>query len=111
MMLRTIYVSVLGLAMSMPVWACNQGFGPGGCVDLPEPLGPVELCILDCLPVSYVQFGNFALAKSQLSNGFEVMGWAGPCWSAELGQCPDIYHQAFEDLHTNAQRVNRAQFH
>ncbi len=105
---------LLAAAVSLPSisLACNQGFGPGGCVpDAPDPTGPAELCILDCKPVQYTQFGLFALATSTLANGYSVLGWAGPCQLDNLSLCPDIYNQAFADLYIAAQRANRAQYH
>lgn len=107
------------LLLSLCVWCaspvfanCNQGFGPGGCVpESPALLGPAELCIIDCKPVQYTQFGLFALATSTLANGYSVLGWAGPCQLDNLSLCPDIYNQAFEDLYIAAQRANRAQYH
>jgi len=108
-----LLILVSALLVSMAANAnCNQGFGPGGCVpESPALLGPAELCIIDCKPVQYTQFGLFALATSTLANGYTVLGWAGPCQLDNLSLCPDIYNQAFQDLYITAQRANRAQYH
>lgn len=108
-----LLILVSALLVSMAANAnCNQGFGPGGCVpESPALLGPAELCIIDCKPVIYTQFGLFALATSSLGNGYSVLGWAGPCQLDNLSLCPDIYNQAFQDLYITAQRANRAQYH
>jgi len=112
-MLIRLLLLVVAVLFSASVFAnCNQGFGPGGCVpESPDPIGPAELCILDCKPVQYTQFGLFALATSTLANGYSVLGWAGPCQLDNLSLCPDIYNQAFADLYIAAQRANRAQYH
>ena len=74
------------------------------------PFGPGELCLKDaCSPVTYFWVGAKAVAESRLLNGYEVMGWAGPCLNEDVAQCPDIFNQAFADLRTNALRSNRAQ--
>ena len=111
-MKRSSLLLVSTLLFSVSAVACNQGFGPGGCVsETPDPSGPKELCILECRSVQYTQFGLFALATSTLANGYSVLGWAGPCQMDNLTLCPDIYNQAFQDLYITAQRANRAQYH
>lgn len=112
MLIRSL-LFVAAVSISASAFAnCTQGFGPGGCVpETAAPVGPTELCILDCHPVQYTQFGLFALATSVLDNGYSVLGWAGPCQLDNLSLCPDIYNQAFQDLYITAQRANRAQSH
>lgn len=92
--------------------------GPGPCIpgcvgsSFPTdgPFGPSELCLQDsCSPVSYTWFGNLVVAESTLPNGYEVMGWSGPCLESTMAQCPDILNQAFSDLRTTALRAYRAQ--
>jgi hypothetical protein len=95
------------------------GFGPNpscipGCVALPEPpvelSGPPVLCIREvCVPVVYSWVGSKAVAESTLPNGYEVLGWSGPCFHADRTQCPFIFGQAFSDLQINAARADRAQ--
>ena len=94
--------------------------GPGQCtpgcvaVGVPpvvdDPVAPNELCVPEgCQSVRYVWIGNVVIAASRLSNGYEVLGWSGPCLAASRGECPDILNQAFSDLTMNAKRANRAQ--
>ena len=74
-----------------------------------QPVGTPELCIADvCTPVSYSWTGDIALATATLANGYQVVGWSGPCKSVDRSQCPDIFNQAHRDLIVNALRVNRA---
>ena len=104
------------------VWDNCSGpqFGGGGCIPFCRdeaivppgvgPFGPAELCInAACSPVVYFWVGAKAVAESRLPNGYEVMGWAGPCLSENRSQCQDIFNQAFYDLHTHALRATRAQ--
>jgi hypothetical protein len=93
-------------------------FGPGGCVPgcrgeviiTPGHFGPGELCFPEsCSPVTYFWVGAKAVAESRLPNGYEVMGWSGPCLNDDRALCPDILNQAFSDLRMNALRANRAQ--
>lgn len=133
--MRVLILVVSALALSLGIIAapvfgqsCPAGqrwndcsgpqFGPGGCIPgcvgtaLPTdgPFGPSELCIQDsCSPVTYTWFGNLVVAESTLPNGYEVMGWSGPCLETARAQCPDILNQAFSDLRMNALRANRAQ--
>jgi hypothetical protein len=111
------------LALSCPsgqTWNDCLGpqFGPGGCIpgcvgtpNNPVNLsGPSELCILNqCKPVTYYWVGAKVVAESWLPNGYEVLGWSGPCLNENFAQCPDIFNQAFADLRMNALRANRAQ--
>ncbi len=94
--------------------------GPGpctpGCVAIgvppviTDPVAHGELCLPQgCQSVSYVWIGDLVVAESRLANGYAVMGWSGPCLSANRGECPDILNQAFSDLEMNAKRANRAQ--
>ena len=95
------------------------GFGPAvgcvpGCVALPAPpvesSGPSSLCIREvCAPVVYSWIGSKAVAESTLPNGYEVIGWSGPCFHEDRTQCPHIFGQAFLDLQINAARADRAQ--
>jgi hypothetical protein len=95
-------------------------FGGGGCIpgcrgEAPVapgvgPFGPTELCLPEaCSPVAYFWIGAKAVAESTLPNGYEVLGWAGPCLNEDRALCPDILNQAFNDLRMNALRANRAQ--
>lgn len=100
------------------VWqSCDAGsFGPAPCIEqcvpahvAPLPTGPAELCLpAGCTPISYDWQGDMAIASTVLSSGYPVIGWAGPCRSADR-QCPDILNQAADDLRVNALRANRAQ--
>jgi len=127
--LGLLFAPALTFAQTCPpgqTWDDCSGpqFGPGGCVPgcwtpaVPPtitggPFGPSELCIKDvCKPVTYFWVGAKVVAESWLPNGYEVMGWSGPCLNEDRAQCPDILNQAFNDLRTNALRANRAQaFH
>jgi len=126
--LVAVSIPALSFAQSCPVGQvyddCNHtSVGPGpcipGCVASGNPIppvdeltGPAELCIHEaCQSVSYRWAGDLVIAESQLANGYEVLGWAGPCLSTDRAQCPDILNQAFEDLRINALRANRAQFY
>lgn len=99
------------------IWKSCSGTSPGpgpcipGCVSGGElPIGPVELCLPEgCQPIRYSWLGNIVIAESQLTNGYSVLGWAGPCLNVDRLQCPDIMNQAAADLRTNALRSNRAQ--
>jgi hypothetical protein len=120
--LGLLFAPALALSQTCPLgqtWDDCSGpqFGSGGCVPgcrgvpiVGGPFGPGELCIKDaCSPVTYSWVGAKAVAESRLPNGYEVLGWAGPCLNEDRSQCPDIFNQAFADLRTNALRVNRAQ--
>lgn len=98
---------MLLMGLSLSFTASAQCFSPGCGTPLPN--GPAELCIREaCQPVRYSWLGTMAVAESTLPNGYNVLGWAGPCAEASLN-CPDILNQAFADLRTNALRANRAQ--
>jgi hypothetical protein len=93
---------------------CNRAsVGPGACIPGcrgEASAGPAQLCIQDtCKPVTYFWVGARAIAESWLPNGYEVLGWAGPCLNEDRSQCPDIFNQAYADLRNNALRANRAQ--
>ena len=128
--MKKVFLGVLLAPMLAFAQTCPTGqtwddcsapqFGPGGCVPgcrgesvvTPGtgPFGPSELCIhLVCSPVTYFWVGAKAVAESRLPNGYEVLGWSGPCLNEDRSQCPDILNQAFNDLRTNALRVYRAQ--
>jgi hypothetical protein len=118
-MRKTLLAAVIALFFSLPTFA--QCFGPGGCTwagpsptpppPAPvDPTGPTDLCIRDqCQPVFYSWLGRKVVAESTLPNGYEVMGWAGPCLNPIPGNCPDIFNQAHRDLLNNALIRNRAQ--
>jgi len=101
--------------------ACDgPQFGGGGCIPgcfdvvappvVTDPVAPGELCVPDsCQSVSYAWIGNLVIAVSQLSGGYAVLGWSGPCLAGSHDECPDIMNQAFADLTMNAKRANRAQ--
>jgi hypothetical protein len=128
--MKRLLVGVFGALCALPIvshaQSCAAGqyyddcrgtsIGPAPCVPgcrgeaLLGPVGPGELCIRDaCSPVVYFWVGDKAVAESRLANGYEVLGWAGPCLSEDRALCPDILNQAFTDLRTNALRANRAQ--
>lgn len=121
--LGLLFIPALAFAQVCPpgqTWNDCSGSqaGPGSCVtgcrgiiaEGAGPFGPGELCIQnDCSPVTYFWIGAKAVAESRLPNGYEVLGWAGPCLNDDVTQCPDIFNQAFADLRNNALRVNRAQ--
>lgn len=116
--MRTLLLAVLllpVLALSQPCFSPGCGgevcVGPGPCGPVnPGPVGPTELCLPEgCALVAYAWHGDMALAGAQLPNGYPLLGWAGPCLSADRAQCPNIFIQAFDDLRTNALRANRAQ--
>lgn len=110
-------LSVLfSLTLSLPTVALAQCFGPGGCQPEPPPIqptgptGPAELCLPDgCMPVTYSWSSDYAVAQSQLPNGYPVTGIAGPCFSVNRADCPDIFNQAAAMLKTRALEANRAQ--
>jgi hypothetical protein len=119
--LGLLLVPTLSWSQSCPpgtIWD-SCGFGPNpncipGCkVDppvVPASPGPKELCIRDtCAPVVYSWIGSKVVAESVLINGYEVMGWSGPCFHEDRAQCPHIFDQAFLDLQINAYRADRAQ--
>ena len=108
----------LGLLFA-PVLAFAQvGFGPGPApgdgdipaVPLPPPTGaPSEICYgAICQPVQYLAVGQMMIAVSRMSNGFEVIGWSGPCEGPVEG-CPSMARQAFNDLWVNIVSATRAQ--
>lgn len=73
----------------------------------PDSVAEHTLCFQEaCQPVTYQVVGPFTIATSALPNGYEVLGWSGPC---DQPVCPDIRNQAFMDLTLNAKRANRAQ--
>ena len=125
LLLGLLFAPVLAFVQTCPIgqtWEDCSGpqFGPGPCtpgcrgeVVVPPskgPFGPSELCITEtCKPVTYFWVGAKAVAESRLPNGYEVLGWAGPCLNEDRSQCPDILNQAFNDLLDNALRANRAQ--
>jgi len=85
-------------------------FGPGGCVNPEQPVGPTQFCMVDsCQPVVYSWSGDYAIAQSSLTNGYPVAGLAGPCFNQNRGECPDIFNQAFAMLKTRALEAHRAQ--
>ena len=116
-----LFAPALSFAQACPpgqMWNDCSGpqVGPGGCTPgcrgevSSGPIGPTQLCIQDtCKPVTYSWIGARAVAESWLPNGYEVLGWAGPCLHEDVAQCPDIFNQAFADLRNNALRANRAQ--
>jgi len=88
-----------------------------------------ELCLPQgCSPVVYYRVENFSVAVavvpgtklpsngacvgpgpcSNTTEGFKVMGWSGPCPSDDFSMCPDLLTQSFENMRTNALRVNRS---
>ena len=99
----------------------SWAFGPAACSPYCAPIpgyndgtkpAPSELCTHEgCQPVQYSWLGNLVIAESRLSNGYPVMGWAGPCQELSHDLCPYIYVRAFNDLSTNAERAQRAQRH
>ena len=124
LLLIGLLVSSLAFAQSCPegqIFNSCDGpqFGPGpctpGCVAvgvhpvITDPVGPAELCVTECRSVTYRWIGDLVVAESALANGYQVLGWSGPCNSADRGECPDILNQAFADLTMNAKRANRAQ--
>jgi len=114
MKIPALFLSLsLSLMLSMPPLASAQCFGPGGCQPNPppiEPTGPAELCLPDgCMPIGYQWSGDYAVAHSQLPNGYPVMGMAGPCFSVNRADCPDIFNQAAAMLKPRALEANRAQ--
>ena len=85
-----------------------QCFGPV-CVNPEQPIqpvGPSEVCVEVCTPVAYSWVGTIAVAETTLPNGYQVVGWSGPCIN---DQCPDILNQAHADLRMNTLRITRAQ--
>ncbi len=98
---------ILTLAL-IPSLSIGQACFSPSCGPI-QPVGAPELCIADsCTPVAYSWLGDLAIAFSILSNGYQVVGWSGPCKSVDRSQCPDIFNQAFDDLTMNAKRVSRA---
>lgn len=98
------------LALILSAQASAQCFSPAppdaDCsYHPPAPVGPSEVCVEVCTPVSYSWVGTIAVAETTLPGGYQVVGWAGPCIN---GNCPDIFNQAHSDLRLNALRVNRA---
>lgn len=88
----------------------NAGFGPGPICD-PAPINkPVDMCFPDgCRPINYTVQGAFVIAQSELPNGFQVLGYAGPCHTGNVIDCPAIYQQAAERMRVDAEQQNRAQ--
>lgn len=86
-------------------WAGPSPVPPSCEEPIPEDLS--VLCFPEaCNEVEYGWTGAFRIAKSKLPNGYEVLGWSGPCYS---GACPEIDTQAYSDLWWNARQANRAQ--
>lgn len=104
-------MKALALALSLfasTSYAACDGFGPGpvNCPEPIDPVGPAKLCVADaCQPITYQWVGQFLVATSALSTGYEVLGWGGPCHTT---YCPDIGNQAYRSLVNNADFVNRA---
>jgi hypothetical protein len=116
--------------LSSPAFAqtCPTGFiwddcehtyvGPGpcvpGCIPDPnytpgDPAGPDKLCIRDkCYSVQYSWIRNCVVADSNIRNGYQVLGTAGPCSSSDRSKCPDIKNQAWNALRNSALNANRA---
>lgn len=94
------FVSVATL-FSIPAFS-GTCVGPAPCGYIPtpkEPVGPDTYCIRDvCNPVSYEWVGKFMTARSLTSNGVEIMGQAGPCWTDDHADCLSIAQQAFEAM-------------
>lgn len=89
--------------------ASAQCFGPGGCQ--PElSYGPSKICIdTVCVPVEYYVWDRFVIAKAVLpATGYPQLGWSGPCFDANVLQCPGAWGQAAQDLEINLLRINRA---
>lgn len=113
---RVIFlISALLLSFTAFAECIPSGFGPNpnSCID-PAPQVPLDrptdMCFPDgCRPIVYAESGRFVVAKSELPNGFEVLGYAGPCHVADLMQCPAIYRQAAERMRVDAEQQNRAQ--
>lgn len=99
--------------------ASAQVFGPAGDATWAGPAptpppsagpaGPLEWCVHgECQPVFYVWLGKKAVAESTLPDGYETLGWAGPCLQEDRNACLDIFNQAYRDLLDNAFRAFRA---
>lgn len=89
--------------------ASAQCFGPGGC----QPglsYGPSKLCIETvCVPIEYTIWDRFVIAKAPLAvNGYQQLGWSGPCHEADVLLCPGAWNQAAKDLEINLLRIHRA---
>lgn len=80
--------------------------GPGGC-EPTTPFQPPKLCIRDvCTPVTYTQLDKIVIAQTSI-NGYNIIGWAGPCLQETVNECGDIFNQAFTDLYINTIRAIR----
>ncbi len=113
--MKWVAMLVASALLSSAVYAecVNNGFGPGPTCD-PPPVSvidrPSDMCFPDgCRPITYTVNGLFVIAQSELPNGFQVLGYAGPCHSFGLTQCPAIYRQAAERMRVDAEQQNRAQ--
>lgn len=98
LMLCTILLSIFPVASFSATCA-----GPAPCDYVPppitEPVGPDTYCIRDvCSPVTYQWVSRFVTASSLTSNGAPIMGQAGPCWTDNHADCPDIARQAFDAM-------------
>ena len=108
----------LGLLFAPALAFAQVGFGPGplpGDNDLPlvpypPPTGaPSEICYPSgCIPVRYLAVGDMLIAFSKLGNGYESIGWSGPCVGGVVN-CPSLGRQAFNDLWVNLVNATRAQ--
>ena len=41
-------------------------------------------------------------------NGYQQLGWSGPCHEADVLLCPGAWNQAAQDLEINLLRIHRA---
>ncbi len=100
---------VVALFIVFPLSISAQCFGPGGC----QPglsYGPAKLCIETvCVPIEYTIWDRFVIAKAPLAvNGYQQLGWSGPCHEADVLLWPGAWNQAAQDLEINLLRVHRA---
>lgn len=120
MRLFILVVSALALSFgifSMPSFAVGFGPGPlpgdGDVPIIPAPPAtgaPTEICYGSvCVPVQYIALGKIIIARSTLENGYEMVGWSGPCDQDTLAECPSLSRQAFNDLWVNLVNATRAQ--
>lgn len=120
LILAVILAFTSSFAVSAPVCfspGCTDEEIYAYCLDDPDwsgcptmPTYPKEICFgTDCTPVSYaVAFEDFIVAQTTMSNGYAIVGWAGPCAGGVAG-CKALANQAFNDLQVNAIRTRRAQ--
>jgi hypothetical protein len=103
---------IFGLLLSFTVAAGAQDWRE---CEPPETGAPELLCFKDvtgfevCSIVRYVAVGNIMLAVSKTLDGYEVLGWSGPCDQPSTDGCPSIKRQAFNDLRVNLINAQRAQ--